>query len=96
MMPNTKPLSVRTTLLTLLLPSGIVLMALAWVVHGLLLDRMSRDFVEGRLHDEVAFLELQVRQSGGQLDALQTGDYFEPESVTPLANIPVRWPQVPT
>lgn len=77
MMPNTKPLSVRTTLLTLLLPSGIVLMALAWVVHGLLLDRMSRDFVEGRLHDEVAFLELQVRQSGGQLDNLETGDYFE-------------------
>jgi two-component system, OmpR family, sensor histidine kinase PhoQ len=77
MMPITKPLSVRTTLLTLLLPSGIVLMALAWIVHGLLLDRMSRDFVEGRLHDEVAFLELQVRQSGGQLDALQTGDYFE-------------------
>ncbi|WP_431474083.1 sensor histidine kinase [Marinobacter sp. KM021] len=77
MMPITKPLSVRTTLLTLLLPSGIVLMALAWIVHGLLLDRMSRDFVEGRLHDEVAFLELQVRQSGGQLDTLQTGDYFE-------------------
>ncbi|GGC60826.1 ATP-binding protein [Marinobacter halophilus] len=73
----TKPRSVRGTLLALLLPSGITLMALAWFVHGLLLDRMSRGFVEGRLHDEVAFLELQVRQSDGRLDTLQTGDYFQ-------------------
>ncbi|MBE0485393.1 ATP-binding protein [Marinobacter sp.] len=77
MKPASKPASVRTTLLTLLLPSGIVLMAIAWIVHGLLLDRMSRGFVESRLHDEVAFLELQVRQSEGQLEQLQTGDYFE-------------------
>ncbi|HBI80229.1 MAG TPA: histidine kinase, partial [Marinobacter adhaerens] len=49
-----KPVSVKGTLLALLLPAGILLMALAWLVHGLLLDRMSRQFVETRLKDEVA------------------------------------------
>lgn len=52
-------------------------MALAWLVHGLLLDRMSRQFVETRLKDEVAFLEHQIRDSSGRLDTLQTGDYFQ-------------------
>ncbi|SNC65173.1 Signal transduction histidine kinase [Marinobacter sp. es.048] len=72
-----KPVSVRGTLLALLLPAGIVLMGLAWLVHGLLLDRMSWEFVETRLKDEVAFLEHQIRDSNGQLDTLQTGDYFQ-------------------
>lgn len=72
-----KPVSVRGTLLVLLLPAGILLMALAWLVHGLLLDRMAREFVETRLKDEVAFLEHQIRDSDGQLDTLQTGDYFQ-------------------
>ncbi len=72
-----KPASVKGTLLALLLPSGIALMALAWLVHGVLLDRMSRDFVESRLKDEVAFLEHQIRDSGGRVDSLQTGDYFQ-------------------
>lgn len=72
-----RPSSVKGTLLALLLPAGIGLMALAWVVHGLLLDRMSRDFVESRLKDEVAFLEHQIRQAGGAVDALNTGDYFQ-------------------
>ncbi|MDP4532714.1 sensor histidine kinase [Marinobacter salarius] len=72
-----KPRSVKGTLLLLLLPAGIALMGLAWLVHGLLLDRMSREFVETRLKDEVAFLEHQIRDSGGQLDSLQTGDYFQ-------------------
>lgn len=72
-----KPTSVKGTLLALLLPAGIGLMALAWVVHGLLLDRMSRDFVESRLKDEVAFLEHQIRQAGGAIDSLNTGDYFQ-------------------
>jgi hypothetical protein len=40
-----KPMSVRGALLTLLLPAGIVLMTFAWLVHGLLLERMSREFV---------------------------------------------------
>ena len=61
----------------LLLPAGIVLMGVAWLVHGLLLDRMSREFVESRLKDEVAFLEHQIRNAGGQVDILQTGDYFQ-------------------
>lgn len=72
-----KPASVKGTLLVLLLPAGIALMGLAWLVHGVLLDRMSRDFVETRLKDEVAFLEHQIRDSDGKLDTLQTGDYFQ-------------------
>ncbi|WP_372987760.1 ATP-binding protein [Marinobacter sp.] len=72
-----KPVSVKGTLLVLLLPAGIGLMVLAWLVHGLLLDRMAREFVESRLKDEVAFLEHQIRESGGRIDTLQTGDYFQ-------------------
>ncbi|KAA1176418.1 HAMP domain-containing protein [Marinobacter salinexigens] len=52
-------------------------MVLAWLVHGLLLERMAREFVESRLKDEVAFLEHQIRQSQGDIDTLQTGDYFQ-------------------
>ncbi|WP_344809260.1 sensor histidine kinase [Allohahella marinimesophila] len=52
-------------------------MALAWLAHGLLLDRMAREFVEARLKEEVAFLEHQIRDSDGKLDTLQTGDYFQ-------------------
>lgn len=72
-----KPASVKGTLLALLLPSSICLMAVAWLVHGFLLDRMAREFVETRLKDEVAFLEHQIRASNGNLDTLQTGDYFQ-------------------
>lgn len=72
-----KPASIKGALLALLLPAGIALMAAAWLVHGLLLDRMARDFLESRLKDEVAFLEHQIRNSDGQLDTLQTGDYFQ-------------------
>jgi len=72
-----KPVSVKGALLTLLLPAGIVLMTIAWFVHGLLLERMSREFVESRLKDEVAFLELNIRQAEGKIDMLKTGDYFE-------------------
>ena len=72
-----KPASVKGTLLVLLLPAGICLMVLAWLVHGLLLERMSREFVESRLKDEVAFLVHQIRNSNGRVDTLQTGDYFQ-------------------
>ncbi|MEH6356529.1 MAG: ATP-binding protein [Marinobacter sp.] len=72
-----KPVSVKGALLTLLLPAGIALMTIAWFVHGLLLERMSREFVESRLKDEVAFLELNIRQAEGKIDMLKTGDYFE-------------------
>ncbi|HCW89578.1 MAG TPA: histidine kinase [Marinobacter sp.] len=77
MTPLRKPASVRSTLLILLLPSATALMALAWLVHGLLLERMSSDFVEIRLKDEVAFLAHQIRKSGGRIDSLNTGDYFQ-------------------
>ncbi|WP_018403702.1 ATP-binding protein [Marinobacter gelidimuriae] len=72
-----KPVSVKGALLLLLLPAGVGLMAIAWLVHGLLLERMSREFVESRLKDEVVFLEHHIRQAEGQIDMLQTGDYFE-------------------
>ena len=72
-----RPRSVRGILLILLLPAGIGLMALAWFIHGALLERMSTDFVESRLKDEVAFLEHQIRQADGRIDTLQTGDYFQ-------------------
>ncbi len=52
-------------------------MAIAWLVHGFLLERMSRDFVESQLKDEVAFLEHQIRQADGKISTLQTGDYFQ-------------------
>tara|TARA_R110001592_G_scaffold357215_1_gene660023 strand:+ start:1630 stop:2970 length:1341 start_codon:yes stop_codon:yes gene_type:complete len=77
MMLFKKPTSVKGTLLALLLPSGIALMATAWLVHGILLERMSWEFVESRLQDEVAFLELQIRHSDGKIDTLRTGDYFQ-------------------
>ncbi|WP_286220728.1 ATP-binding protein [Marinobacter apostichopi] len=77
MTPFKKPTSIKRTLLALLLPSGIALMAIAWLIHGILLERMSQDFVESRLKDEVAFLEHQIRQSDGKISALQTGDYFQ-------------------
>lgn len=72
-----KPTSIRGTLLVLLLPAGVTLMALAWFSHEILLDRVSREFVESRLRDEAAFLEHQARQSGGRIETLQTGDYFQ-------------------
>lgn len=77
MMLIRKPTSVKGWLLLLLLPAGIGLMAIAWLIHGLLLERMSREFVESRLEDEVAFLEHHIRQSDGEIDELKTGDYFE-------------------
>lgn len=72
-----KPTSVKGTLLILLLPAGIGLMAIAWFIHGLLLEKMSREFVESRLKEEVVFLEHHLRQAEGQIDMLETGDYFE-------------------
>ncbi len=69
--------SIRRSLLTLLLPAAIALMVAAWIVHGLLLERMAREFVEDRLQDEVAFLEHQLRQSGPEeIRNIAEGDYF--------------------
>lgn len=70
--------SIRTSLLTLLLPAAIALMGAAWIVHDLLLERMARGFVEDRLQDEVAFLEHQLRHSGPEeIRGIAEGDYFE-------------------
>lgn len=77
MTPFRKSFSVKGTLLAVLLPAGIALMVIAWLVHGLLLDRMAREFVESRLKDEVAFLEHQIHDSSGRIDTLQLGDYFQ-------------------
>lgn len=77
-MPVSEPRrSVRRRLLVLLLPAAVALMALAWFIHGLLLEQMSRDFVVGRLQDEVTFLERQLAQFDGDINAMDTGTYFE-------------------
>lgn len=78
-MPSTdRPSSIRKTLLMLLLPVSAALMVIAWVIHGLLLERMATDFVHDRLQDEVAFLEHQLRQSGAEgIRNIAEGDYFE-------------------
>jgi signal transduction histidine kinase len=72
-----KPASVKGTLLVILLPAGVALMAIAWFAHGALLERMSREFVTDRLKEEVSFLEHQIRDSDGAFDGLKTGDYFQ-------------------
>lgn len=72
-----RPTSIKGTLLALLIPSGIVLMTLAWLVHGTLLDRMAREVVEGRLRAGVAFLEHQVRMADNQQGTTQASDYFD-------------------
>lgn len=72
-----KPTSVKGMLLALLLPAGITLMGVAWFVHGLLLERMSREFLESRLKDEAAFLEHQIRDVEGRIELIRTGDYFQ-------------------
>src|SRR5690554_2757520 len=77
MMRLKMPNSIKGILLLLLLPAGIALMAIAWFIHGLLLEKMSREFVESRLIEEAAFIEHQLRQVDGHIDQLETGDYFE-------------------
>lgn len=70
--------SLRTTLLWWLLPSATVFMGVAWLIHGTLLERMSRDFVHDRLHQEAEFLERQIRQTYPDFDAALLADtYFD-------------------
>lgn len=69
--------SIRRTLLIVLLPAAIALMGAAWIIHGALLDRMARSFVEDRLKEEVGFLKHRIHQADGSIEALSTGDYFE-------------------
>ena len=66
--------SIRTTLLLWLLPFATLFMLLAWYLHGALLDRMSRDFVEERLQQEITLIEQQLTHGGG-LQTLDSG-YF--------------------
>ncbi|KAA8981961.1 sensor histidine kinase [Halospina sp. K52047b] len=69
--------SIRRTLLIVLLPAAIALMGAAWIIHGALLERMARSFVEDRLREEANFLAHRINQADGRVDALSTGDYFE-------------------
>ncbi|SFM69602.1 ATP-binding protein [Marinobacter zhejiangensis] len=57
--------SIRTTLFTWLLPAAVVVIALAWLIHGQLLAHMSRSFAESRLLEEANFIEHQLRKSWG-------------------------------
>ena len=78
-MPNAKrSLSIRATLLLWLLPLLVVFMLVAWFIHGALLERMTRDFVQDRLHQEAVFLENQIRRYYPQVDpSLSANPYFE-------------------
>lgn len=69
--------SVRNSLLLLLVPAVVAVMTIAWVLHGMSLDRMARDYMEDRLQEEVAFLEHQIHEVGADLSILDTGEYFE-------------------
>ena len=66
--------SIRTTLFTLLLPAAALLMFTAWLIHGTLLENMSRDFVKKQLKQEVKFLEKQLirNQTGLSHDIITT------------------------
>ena len=76
--PSKVTRSLRTTLLWWLLPSAAVFMGVAWLIHGFLLEQMSRDFVHERLHQEAEFLERQVRQTYPDFDAALLADsYFD-------------------
>ncbi|WP_165819225.1 ATP-binding protein [Tamilnaduibacter salinus] len=55
--------SIRAALLLLLLPLALAFMGVAWVVHGALLERMSRDFFEFRLEQESALIRQQLEAS---------------------------------
>jgi len=62
LLPKSKPgRSIRTTLLCWLLPFAAIFMGVAWVLHGVLLERMTRDFVKDRLYQEAAFIEQNLR-----------------------------------
>jgi len=62
LLPKSKPgRSIRTTLLCWLLPFAAIFMGVAWVLHGVLLERMTRDFVKDRLYQEAAFIEQSLR-----------------------------------
>lgn len=70
--------SIRTALLWWLLPFATIFMAFAWLIHGTLLERMSRDFVHGRLQQEASFLERQIRKAYPDVEAiLVQNQYFE-------------------
>ncbi|MEX0604909.1 MAG: sensor histidine kinase [Marinobacter sp.] len=74
----TRQRSIRAILLGLLLPAALVFMGAAWLVHGALLDRMARTFVEDRLAQEAQFLEQQLRDSSIEgKPTLSAGRYFE-------------------
>ncbi|WP_404416745.1 ATP-binding protein [Marinospirillum sp.] len=73
-----RPTSIRSTLLLLLLPFATFFMLLAWIIHGMLLDRMSRDFVQQRLTEEADFLEDTLVENQLTDNPLyRTADYFE-------------------
>tara|TARA_R110000764_G_scaffold126742_1_gene214360 strand:- start:9370 stop:10728 length:1359 start_codon:yes stop_codon:yes gene_type:complete len=62
LLPKSKPgRSIRTTLLCWLLPFAAIFMGVAWVLHGVILERMTRDFVKDRLYQEAAFIEQNLR-----------------------------------
>lgn len=63
-MPRTKAVySIRVTLFAWLLPAAVTVIALAWLIHGQLLEHMSLSFAKSRLLEEANFIEHQLQQS---------------------------------
>ncbi|MFE8069967.1 sensor histidine kinase [Marinobacteraceae bacterium S3BR75-40.1] len=65
---KTNKRSIRTTLLQWLLPVALIFVGIAWVVHGALLERMSRDFFEYRLQQESMLIERQIKANYPDID----------------------------
>lgn len=78
-MKTTKPsVSIRTKLLWWLMPLAVIFMTLAWLIHGLLLERMVQKFVDVRLDQEATFLQQQITNTFPHLTpALTSGHYFD-------------------
>ncbi|SDW14433.1 ATP-binding protein [Marinobacter mobilis] len=66
-MPRTRTVySIRVTLFAWLLPAAVTVIILAWLVHGLLLEHMSRSFAKSRLLEEANFIEHQLQEALSQ------------------------------
>ncbi|WP_416395273.1 sensor histidine kinase [Allohahella sp. A8] len=72
--------SIRSTLLLWLLPFATVLMLIAWVVHGALMDAMLRNFLSDRLQQEADYIVSRIEEEYPDLDSWFESDTFFAEA----------------
>lgn len=77
--PDRRRHSIRSALLLSLLPLALVFMGIAWVVHGALLERMSRDFFEFRLEQESSLIREQLENNYPEVDFHELHNAFSLE-----------------